>query len=58
MPPLAEMAEDPVSRDLVLLRYQAEKRRAEDANARLLAERARAERYTALLREMGIDVEA
>jgi Uma2 family endonuclease len=71
MPALEEMAEDPIYRDFVLLRYQAEKRRAthaeeraedaeeraEDAEARMLAERARAERYAALLRERGIDVE-
>jgi hypothetical protein len=65
------MAEDPVYRHFVLLRLQAEmeraevaeeraevaEERAEVAEERLLAERNRAERYAALLRDLGIDVE-
>ncbi len=64
MPPQEIMAEDPVYRHFVLLKLQAEiqraevaEERAEVAEERMLAERNRAERYAALLRNLGIDVE-
>ena len=56
MPPQEMMAEDPVYRHFVLLKLQAEIQRAEVAEERMLAERNRAERYAALLRNLGIDV--
>jgi Uma2 family endonuclease len=70
MPPQETMAEDPVYRHYVLLKLQAEmqraevaeeraevaEERAEVAEERMLAERNRAERYAALLRNLGIDV--
>ncbi len=63
MPPQETMAEDPVYRHFVLLKLQAEmqraevaEERAEVAEERMLAERNRAERYAALLRNLGIDV--
>ena len=57
MPPQEMMAEDPVYRHFVLLKLQAEIQRAEVAEERMLAERNRAERYAALLRNLWIDVE-
>ena len=56
MPPQEMMAEDPVYRHFVLLKLQAEIQRAEVAEERMLAEWNRAERYAALLRNLGIDV--
>ena len=64
MPPQEMMAEDPVYRHFVLLKLQAEIQRAEVAEERaaiaaerMLAEQQRAERYAALLRDLGIDVQ-
>lgn len=64
MPPQKMMAEDPIYRHFVLLKLQAEiqraeiaEERAEVAEDRMVAERIRAERYAALLRDLGIDVE-
>jgi len=56
MPQQEMMAEAPVYRHFVMLKLQAEMQRAEAAEERMLAERDRAERYAALLRNLGIDV--
>jgi hypothetical protein len=50
LPTLEELALDPVYQGYVLLHYQAAAKEAEQ-------ERQRAERYAALLREMGVDVD-
>jgi Uma2 family endonuclease len=71
MPSLEMMAEDPIYRHFVLLKYQAEKQRAEiaeeraemaeeraeTAEERMAEEMARAERYAAILRNLGIEVD-
>jgi Uma2 family endonuclease len=78
MPTLETMADDPIYRPFVLLKYQAEKQRAamaqeqaemaheraqiaevraETAEVRAAVELARAERYAAMLRDLGIAVE-
>lgn len=68
MPTLEEMADDPVYRPFVLLQYQSVKERAamaedraetaeeraQQAEERAAAEMARADRYAAILRELGI----
>jgi Uma2 family endonuclease len=58
MPSLEAMADDPVYRPFVLLKYQAEKERAAMAQQQLAAEKARAEQYAALLRGLGVGLES
>jgi len=53
-PLLEDMAEDEVYRGFVLLRYQAAKKRAEQAEKLAESERQRAERLAAKLRALGI----
>lgn len=68
MPTLEELADDPVYSSFVLLQYQSVKQRAEiaeeraetaeeraqQAEERALAEKTRADRYAAILRDLGI----
>ena len=61
MPTLEELADDPVYRPFVLLQYQSVKQRAEMAEEQAeiaekqaAAEKARADRYAAVLRDLGV----
>lgn len=63
-PTLEALADDPVYRNFVLLQYQAAKQRAEVAEERaemaeeqVAAEKDRADRYAALLRDLGVTPE-
>ena len=56
-PQLVELVDDEVYRDFVLLAYQTQRARADDAQEMLAVERTRADRLAARLRALGIDEE-